>query len=102
VTAVTTRLRLDGQDYLLRADMRLIAEIEDELGALPVLSARFSTGLWRVTDLVTAVQIALQAQGATFDFYELGDLMLQEGIDACRDAVARLLCGITDCFKDSP
>ncbi|MEZ0226546.1 MAG: GTA-gp10 family protein [Alphaproteobacteria bacterium] len=77
-------------------DMRLVVEIESELGALAMLRQKFSACVWKVTDLVTLVQMMLSAAGATVDYMELGNDMLRVGLGPFLGAVRQLLEVIPD------
>jgi hypothetical protein len=66
--------------FTIHADMRLVAEIEGELGGMPALKHKFDTEGWTVTELVTLVQMLLQQAGKAVDFIELGDRMLKDGL----------------------
>jgi len=76
-----------GKLYRLAPDARLAVAIEDELGALPVLAARFKGGAWRMAELVMMMQMFLQACGQSADFYALGDEILRGGLAAPLAAV---------------
>ena len=71
--------------------MRLVIEIEQELGALAMLRQKFSACVWKVTDLVTLTQMMLQAAGTTVDYMELGNDMLKVGLGPFLGAVRQLL-----------
>ena len=68
------------RNFNLTPDMRLVIEIEQELGALAMLRQKFSACVWKVTDLVTLTQMMLQAAGTTVDYMELGNDMLKAGL----------------------
>lgn len=61
-------------------DMRMICDIERELGALPALGLRLEQETWTISELVALMQILLQAAGVNADFMELGDDMLKTGL----------------------
>lgn len=61
-------------------DIRLILDIEAELGALPLLAGKFRSGQWTVGELVALTQMMLQQSGETEDFIDLGNRMLQQGL----------------------
>lgn len=71
--------------------MRLVVEIEQELGALAMLRQKFSACVWKVTDLVTLTQMMLQATGTTVDYIELGNEMLRCGLKPFLKAVREML-----------
>lgn len=72
-------IEYEKRAWRVTPDMRLVAEIEAELGGLSFLKHRFNDGGWTVTELVTLMQMLLQRGGKTVDFIELGDTMLKEG-----------------------
>ena len=76
----TIPLRFENRLFTVKADFTLIREIENELGSISVLRDRFSGGSWTVSDLVTLVQMLLQAAGRTVDYLLLGNTMLREGV----------------------
>ncbi|MBI1215670.1 MAG: hypothetical protein GC185_07620 [Alphaproteobacteria bacterium] len=80
--------------YRVKRDMRLLCEVEAELGGMAALQNRLRSECWTVTELVTLVQILLQAAGLTADFMQLGDEMLQRGLGHYL-ALAEKLAGIT-------
>lgn len=82
--------------YRVKADMRLIAEIEGELGGIPALKKRFSGSGWTVTELALLTQMLLQAAGRTVDFIELGDAMLKDGLAGYLGAAREFLAGAPD------
>lgn len=83
--------RHSGKLYRLAPDARFICAVEDELGALPLLARRFGTGEWRVSEVMTLMQMFLQHCGETVDFFALGDAILHEGLDAPLSAIGRFL-----------
>lgn len=83
--------RLCGKLYRLAPDARFVCAVEDELGALPVLARRFGTGEWRVSEVVTLMQMFLQHCGETMDFFALGDAILEEGLEMPLSAIGRFL-----------
>jgi hypothetical protein len=76
----TLPLRHENRFFLVRPDFLLVREIEGELGGLAALRERFLCNGWRVSDLVTLMQILLQAAGNTVDYVSLGDEMLRAGL----------------------
>lgn len=83
--------RHGGKLYRLAPDARLACAVEDELGALPTLATRFRDGTWHLTELLTLMQMFLQASGESADFYLLGDEILRGGLAAPLAAVRRFL-----------
>jgi hypothetical protein len=80
-----------NQNFAVTPDMRLVIEIEQELGALAMLRQKFSACVWKVTDLVTLTQMMLSAAGTTVDYMELGNDMLRVGLAPFLRAVREML-----------
>lgn len=74
----------------------LIAEIEDELGSIPVLAEKFMCREWKVTDLVTLIHMMLAAAGQDVDYRILGNSMVREGLGAYLAASTSFLRKIID------
>lgn len=72
-------------------DMRLVAEIEEELGGVPALLEKFILGGWAVAELVALVHMMLHAAGRTEDYRVLGDQMIAEGLAPYRLAAMAFL-----------
>ncbi len=68
--------------YKVAPDMRLVADIESELGGVDNLLFRFNNGFWKVSDLVSLVHMMLNAAGKTVDYMDLGDKMIEEGLES--------------------
>lgn len=77
--------------YKVKPDMRLVADIESELGGIDNLLFRFSNGFWKVTDLVSIVHMMLAASGKTMDYMALGNQMLEDGLDKYLPQAQKLL-----------
>jgi len=73
-------LRFKGKVYAIVPDFSLMREIEHELGPAPYLLHRFLTKQWKVSELVTLVQMLLQSAGETVDYCDLGNAILKEGV----------------------
>lgn len=89
------RFKIGAVTYRLRPDMPLLLQIEDELGALPQLAARFRGRDWSFADLVSLHHMLLQHAGRPMDYMALGNLLLGMGMTACHATVLRffdLLC----------
>ncbi len=82
--------------FVIHPDMRLVAEIEGELGGVPALKQKFDTANWTVTELVALVQMLLQQAGKPVDFIELGDRMLVDGLVPYLKSVREFLKGMPD------
>lgn len=82
-------IALKGCAYKVTPDFALVCDIEDELGGIAGLAARFSKGEWKVSELVTLVHMLLQAAGRTDDYRELGNAILSEGVDGHVASVSR-------------
>lgn len=80
---------LKGSVYKVTPDFALICDIEDELGGIAGLAARFSKGEWKISELVTLIHMLLQAAGRTDDYKELGDAILSEGVESHVVSVSR-------------
>jgi hypothetical protein len=76
--------------------MRLVFEIESELGALAMLRQKFSCCAWKVTDLVTLVHMLLQAGGVSADYMALGDEMLRRDLKPFLKAARQFLENVPD------
>lgn len=74
-------LRFQNKVYIIRPDLRLVQEVENELGSLVSLRESFSCQSWKVSELVTLTHILLQAAGETVDYFILGNSMLKEGLE---------------------
>lgn len=80
-----------GAFHSLTADMPLLLEIEQELGAVAPLLARLESGAWSAGEVVSLMHIFLQAAGREVDYMALGNEMLREGLAAhCRRVTAIL------------
>lgn len=89
------QLTLGSVHYTVKPDMRLLLQIEQELGALPQLAERFLRQHWHFADLVSLLHMLLQHSGKTLDYMTLGNLVLQAGVAESHRAVLRffdLLC----------
>jgi hypothetical protein len=73
-------LRFEQRVYTVTPDFTLIREIERELGGIAALKENFGCGGWLVSDLVSLMQMLLQAAGKTVDYILLGNAMLKEGL----------------------
>lgn len=89
--ALYMNFRHGGKLYRLSPDTRFLCAVEDELGALPLLARKFTGGEWRVSELVTLMQMFLQHCDETVDFFALGDALLREGLDAPLGVIRRFL-----------
>lgn len=69
----------------------LVLEIEEEIGALPVFFSRLKTGHWKTDEIVTTVQMMLQQQGEVYDWKDLGQQMMIEGLTYYAGMVAEVL-----------
>ena len=73
-------IRFNGKLHAIPVDFGLVQEIERELGGLVSVCVRFSGENWSVTELVTLMQMLLQAAGETVDYFYLGETIMKEGI----------------------
>ncbi len=83
------RLTLGSVHYTVKPDMRLLLQIEQELGALPQLADSFHRQRWHFADLVSLLHMLLQHSGKTLDYMMLGNLVLQSGVPNSHRAVLR-------------
>jgi hypothetical protein len=73
-------LRFENRLFIVKPEFTLVREIENELGSISALQENFSRNGWLVSDLVTLMQMLLQAAGKSVDFILLGNAMLREGL----------------------
>jgi hypothetical protein len=76
----TIPLRFENRMFVIKPDFSLVREIENELGSISALRENFLCNGWLVSDLVTLVQMLLQAAGRPVDYLLLGNAMLNEGL----------------------
>ncbi len=76
--------------------IRLVCEIEDELGSAARLQRQFAAQEWRVCDLVSIVQMMLQAAGEAVDYKTLGNKILSDGVTPYLVTVRQFLGHILD------
>lgn len=94
---MTSKIHVAFDDRLYPVHIRtdLITEIEEELGPISALCRDFNQDAWRVGDLVSLIQMFLQSARRTVDYAELGDAMLESGLDpylaAAREFFDRVL-----------
>ena len=89
-----TTITFENHLYTVQPDMALVSEIESELGGIPALVAKLSSSDWSIGELVTLVQICLQAAGRSADYRALGNRMIADGLDAYLAAARAILCTI--------
>lgn len=82
---------LGGKHYSIAPDMRLVCEIEEELGGIADLARRFREGMWEARELVSLTHMILHAAGSAADYGALGDRMVAEGLGPYADGVLRVL-----------
>lgn len=82
MTAAAFNFRHAEKLYRLEPRAQFVCAVEDELGPLPQLAARFRSHEWRMTELIALMQMFLQACGEQADFYALGDDILRTGLAA--------------------
>ena len=73
-------LRLGQEYFRLTPGIRLILDIEEELGSLAGLLEKLQGQSWKVSELVTLVHILLEHEGRELDYIVLGQRMLEEGL----------------------
>jgi hypothetical protein len=77
-----TSITIDERVYRIVPDMRIVCEIEDEMGeGVAALSARFLHRQWKVSELVTLIHMMLHVGGKTFDYRVLGNRMIEDGLE---------------------
>ncbi|TVQ82089.1 MAG: hypothetical protein EA357_10570 [Micavibrio sp.] len=77
--------------FPIRPKMALICQIEDEICGLPQLLQKLRGGEWTLCDLVTLVHIILAEEGASYDYYELGDHILAAGSSVYHEKVTAFI-----------
>ena len=75
-------INFEKRTYNIEPSFKIICEIEDELGAIPQLADKFLRDKWAITELVTLIHIILNAMGKNIDYIELGNKILNDGLDA--------------------
>jgi hypothetical protein len=85
------QIRFDHKIYTIAPEMGIIADIEDELSGVALLLQKFSHQEWKVSELVTVVQMLLQAAGQTVDYRLLGNQMIADGLGQYLSAVVAFL-----------
>jgi|GEM_PF-5261219 len=88
-------IRHAGTAYPVQANMALVLQIEDALGALLPLTADFKSNRWHVESLVTLIQIFLQQAGQDTDFLKLGTDMIGHGLPLYHAQALHILTHIT-------
>jgi hypothetical protein len=78
--ANTVPVRYENRVFIITPDFSLVREIENELGSISALRENFLRSGWLVSDLVTLMQMLLQAVGKPVDYILLGNAMLREGL----------------------
>ena len=94
-----TPLQFRNKVYIVRPDLRLVQEIENELGSLVELLEGFSGRTWKVSELVTVIHMMLAAAGETVDYFFLGNLMLREGLGRYLSAALLFLQSVLNVRK---
>jgi hypothetical protein len=92
----TIPFRISGRVFRVVPGIALVSGIEEELGGLAALAARFRDGAWRAGELVTLTHIILDAAGAAGDWRALGDTMVAGGLSAHAESALDFLCKILD------
>jgi hypothetical protein len=91
---VSAAVKFRERVYRVAPTMALISEIERELGPVPELTCRFAEGRWSVCALVTLTQMMLASAGRTADWAELGQGMIEEGLEGHARAAENFLRAI--------
>lgn len=87
-------LSFENRVYKVTPGIALVAEIEAEMGPVPLLQEKFPGDGWSVTDLVALVQMMLNAQGRTVDYRDLGDRMIEGGLEAYRRTAQKFFAAV--------
>lgn len=90
----TFTLPIDKAAFEISPDMKLIIELEDELGSLPDFYARLLNNRWKLCELVSFYHIALSQHHATPDYLQLGDRLLSSDIHTYQQQALTLLGNI--------
>ena len=85
-----------GRHLSVAPDMRLVFEIESELGAMAMLRQKFLSCAWKVTDLVALMHMLLESAGVATDYMDLGDEMLKAGLAPFLKAAREFLENVPD------
>jgi hypothetical protein len=85
------QIRFDSKIYSIVPEITIIADIEDELFGVALLLHKFSHQEWKVSELVTVVQMLLQSAGQTVDYRLLGNWIIAEGLEPYLVAVIDFL-----------
>lgn len=91
-----------GKLYRLQLSARFVCAVEDEMGALGTLARRFAKGDWRISEIITLMQMFLQQSGECVDYYTLGDALLAEGFSAPLSTVQRFFACLPDSACAAP
>lgn len=91
-----------GKLYRLQLSARFVCAVEDEMGALGTLARRFAKGDWRISEIITLMQMFLQQSGDCVDYYTLGDALLAEGFSAPLSTVQRFFACLPDSACAAP
>jgi len=75
-------IMFEGRAYKIEPNFEIVCEIEEELGAVSTLADKFVRDKWAVSELVTLVHIVLQYSGRTIDYVELGNKIVNDGVNA--------------------
>lgn len=83
-------LAFDSHVLTIEPNIRLVSEIEDELGPLAELQSRFSQQKWKVAELVTLIHIILYQAGMLIDYQMLSHKMITDGLAQYLSVVLQL------------
>lgn len=84
---------LDGETYAVRPSFKIVSEIEGAIGGILPFMNRIQRGDYRLTEIVTLVQIVLRGQPDAPKFRDIPDLVMgaDEGPIAFLGPIAELL-----------
>ena len=83
------QLRFENRIYEISGNFSTVCEIEDELGSIGELLEKITQNRLKIAELAVIIQILLQSKGKTADYLQLGNLMLQEGVENYRAAAKK-------------
>ncbi len=74
-------LNIGSGKNIIKPSLSLICQIEDEVGAIPELLDRFKNGKWKISEVITLIHMMLAEAGNSYDYQELGNKLLKDGIN---------------------
>ncbi len=96
------RIDIGQKQCMVMPTMSLICQIEDEVGGIPYLLELLQSEKWKVLDIVTLVHMMLAETGTSYDYHDLGNRILKEGVRRYHEKVVSFLnlclmgiCGVS-------